>query len=177
MIVPVPNGYAEVLKLYGDPVSFLDDHGMPTPFWTLRMTRVPFPSPLPLGWNPSAFAKSATVHSKIADELAQVFARLVQEGLWARHIKTFDGAYTWRTQRGSTSKLSMHSFGAAVDFNAATNQLGSVPMDPPDLKAALPPGRADMSPEVVRVFESCGWTWGGRFHRPDPMHFQYAKGV
>lgn len=125
------------------------------------MVPVVFPKPLPLGWNPTKFAKSARVNREIANETARVFELLEKEGLWPL-LKTYDGGYAWRTQRGSTTKLSMHSFGVALDFNAATNALGA-------------PG--DMSLSIVQVFESHGWTWGGRFQRPDPMHFQYAKGV
>jgi len=55
----------------------------------------------------------------------------------------------------------MHSFGAALDLNAETNQLGT-------------PG--DMDAGLVQLFEACGWTWGGRWKRSDPMHFQFGSG-
>lgn len=156
-----PTSYAGVLHVYGDPARFLREDGTLSHLWEAQMTKVSFPRPLPLGWAKETLAKAARVNIVIAEETERVFALLEREGLWAL-LKTYDGGYTWRTQRGSTTKLSMHSFGAALDFNAETNALGT-------------PG--DMSAGIVQVFESCGWTWGGRFHRPDPMHFQFASGV
>lgn len=156
-----PAGYAGVLEAFGDPKELIREDGTVSPFWEARMTKVPFPDPLPLGWKPDTLVRSARLNVAVASETEWVFRVLKREDLW-RHLKTYDGGYAWRTQRGSTTKLSMHAFGVALDFNAATNGLGE---------------KGDMHPDVVQVFESCGWTWGGRFKRPDPMHFQYARGV
>jgi D-alanyl-D-alanine carboxypeptidase len=158
-----PTGWDEVYKLYGDPHHFTKDDGTISPLWEARMSVAPFPGPLPLGWNKSKLAKGARVHTVILDEAIRVFDILGQEGLWS-HLRTYDGGYTWRQQRSSTGILSLHAFGAALDFNAETNQQGT-------------PG--DMHPGIVQVFEACGWRWGGRFQgsRVDPMHFQFAKGV
>ena len=167
-----PNGYSQVLEFYGDPRVLVQTDGRVSSLWELRMSRVLFPTPLPLGWTVGKdstgkplevkYAKAATVHQNLAEELKNIFKLLEREGLWIK-LRTFDGAYTWRMQRNSATKLSMHSFGAALDFDAATNQLGQKD--------------GDINQEIVQVFESRGWTWGGRFQRPDPMHFQFAKGV
>jgi|GEM_PF-1967487 len=53
--------------------------------------------------------------------------------------------------------LSMHAWGLAVDLNVATNGLGRTPQ---------------MDPRVVEVFERWGFSWGGRWSRPDGMHFE-----
>jgi hypothetical protein len=156
-----PQGYAGVVALYGDPSHFVRDDGTVSPLWEARMAKVEFPEPLPLGWDKSKLARTARVNVAILDEVRQVFDLLEREGLW-RHFRTYDGGFAWRQQRGSTSKLSMHAFGAALDFNAETNQMGT---------------RGDMHEGVVQIFEACGWTWGGRFQgsRIDPMHYQFAK--
>ena len=61
-------------------------------------------------------------------------------------------------------KISMHSFGLALDLNATTNPYTSSCSD-----------RFDMPPEVVEVFEKNGFLWGGRFSRnADYMHFEYC---
>ena len=31
-----------------------------------------------------------------------------------------------------------------------------------------------IDPRVVRIFESWGFAWGGRWSVPDPMHFELA---
>lgn len=154
-----PVGIVEIKALYGDPSGFMRDDGTVSPIWEMRMVKVPFPGPVALGWNRDVTVKTARVNQIVAAELERVFRSLQTGRLWD-YIQTFDGGYTWRSQRGS-GRLSMHGYGGAVDFNSATNELGT---------------KGDMHPEVVAVFENLGWEWGGRWRRPDPMHFQYAKG-
>lgn len=68
-------------------------------------------------------------------------------GCWvARHID-------WSPRR----PLSMHAWGLAVDFNVQTNQLGA---------------RPTMDPRIVAIFDRWGFVWGGRWSRPDGMHFE-----
>ena len=155
-----PVGSIEIKALYGDPFSLMRDDGTPSPLWEMRMVKVPLPGPLPLGWQPDITVKTARVNQVIAAELERVLRTLRSCGAW-EHIETFDGGYTWRAQRGS-GKLSMHAYGGAVDFNAAENGLGMKPM---------------MHSSVVDVFEGHGWAWGGRWKRPDGMHFQYGSGM
>ncbi len=157
-----PDGYPAVVAFYGDPRPYVRDDGTPSILWEHRMVKVDFPHPLPLGWELSKLASAARVNQAIAAETERVFRILEKEGLWGR-FRTYDGGYVWRQQRGSTSKLSMHAFGGALDFNAETNKQGH-------------PGDMDLG--VVQVFEACGWSWGGRFQgsRIDPMHFNYARG-
>ena len=97
--------------------------------------------------------------------LIPVFSRVYEEitkSSLAKELKSFDGCYNVRYIRGG-KELSMHSWGIAVDHNASTNLLGT---------------EGDMNRDVVRVFESCGFFWGGNFKRKDPMHFEFThKGV
>jgi hypothetical protein len=55
--------------------------------------------------------------------------------------------------------MSLHSWGLAVDFNAAWNGFGAVPT---------------MSPELVACFTDAGFAWGGVWKKPDGMHHQIA---
>lgn len=154
-----PTGLLEIQKLYGDPAGFIRQDGTVSPLWALRMVRVPFPVPLPIGWLPATAASACSVNQAIADEVTAFFAALQKAQLWTKLV-TYDGGYVWRAQRGS-AKLSMHAYGAALDFNANTNELGT---------------KGDMDPDVVALAENRGWTWGGRWQRPDPMHFQWVRG-
>ncbi len=122
------------------------------------MTLVDLPEPLPLGWVRTRFAKRVRVNQAIAPVVDATFNELYCDGAW-RHLKTYDGGYVFRLSRGS-SRLSMHALGGALDFNAFQNRLGQR-----DFK---------MHPEVVRIFRRYGWTWGGRWRRPDAMHFQFG---
>jgi hypothetical protein len=67
-----------------------------------------------------------------------------------------DWSYGNRDVRGGASK-SNHAFGIAIDVNALTNVLGTA---------------GDMPMEVVTQWEIEGGAWGGRWTRPDPMHFE-----
>ncbi len=98
-------------------------------------------------------------HRLMVDQLAGALGEIEQRGLadlidpsqyggcWVpRHID-FDPA----------DPLSMHAWGLAADFNVSTNGLGMKPT---------------MDPRVVAIFERWGFVWGGRWSRPDGMHFE-----
>lgn len=126
------------------------------------MVSVALPSPLPLGWRVNdqiVMATRVRVNEAIAAEVEALLRTWEESGLWTC-LDTYDGGYVWRPKRTS-SHLSMHSYGAALDFNAATNPMGTS-------------GCMDL--RLVVLAESKGWTWGGRWARPDPMHFQYGTG-
>lgn len=57
-----------------------------------------------------------------------------------------------------SAPLSAHAFGAAVDINSSDNPQG---------------GRGDMHEEVIEAMHEAGFTWGGRWLLPDPMHFEW----
>lgn len=154
-----PFGLTGVYKFYGDPTLFVREDGTVKSTWERLMVRIPFPAPLPLGWNHDLKVTHCKVHGCVADEVKRLFDAWSAANLWDK-IRTYDGGYHWRLKRGS-SRLSMHSFGGALDFNAATNQMGMT---------------GDMDGHLIAVAEALGWSWGGRWMRSDPMHFQWAKG-
>ncbi len=70
------------------------------------------------------------------------------------------GGFACRPIRG-TSQASNHSWGLAIDINWTQNPMQSW-------------FKSDIPPAVVRVWEACGFYWGGRYrNRPDAMHFEY----
>jgi len=94
----------------------------------------------------------------MAEPLENAFKAVCERGLLSE-LKTFDGCYCIRSVWGKPDSPSTHSYGLAVDINAATNKLGT-------------PG--DMSDALAKCFTDQGFTWGKRFMRQDPMHFSYA---
>lgn len=68
------------------------------------------------------------------------------------------GSYSCRPKRGTESP-SEHSNGTANDLNWDRN-----PMRKP-LTTDIPSG-------IIDLWEAHGYTWGGRWKTPDPMHFQ-----
>lgn len=97
-------------------------------------------------------------NTDVAGDLDLIFDGILMCGL-EKELKSFDGCFNVRKIRGSKKRWSLHSFGLAVDFNASTNKMRTF---------------GDMHPEIVSIFETHGWKWGGDFKRKDPMHFQRA---
>ena len=91
--------------------------------------------------------------------LNQAFLNIIERDL-VDEVKTWDGCFHIRKQRGSLLSLSLHSWGLAIDINASWNRLGQKPT---------------MSPALVKCFTDAGFEWGGNWKRPDGMHFQIAK--
>ena len=90
--------------------------------------------------------------------LTNAFENVLKQGI-SDQIKTWDGCFNIRSKRGAKS-MSLHSWGIAIDINAAWNRFGKKPT---------------MSKELVDCFVSAGFSWGGYFKTPDGMHFQLAK--
>lgn len=107
--------------------------------------------------------KGLRVHKKCAESLQRVL-----NAIWDRldhnqaeidriGMSIYGGGYNFRLMRGG-SKLSMHSWGCALDFDPARNGMGDT--------------TPNMDKRVVEEFEREGWEWGG--HWKDGMHFQAA---
>lgn len=83
--------------------------------------------------------------------------------LTASGANIFGGSYNFRLKRNGNT-LSMHSYGCAIDFDPARNQMG----DTTPFLAKYP--------FIVKAFEDQGAVWGGRWAGAscDGMHFQFA---
>jgi hypothetical protein len=103
---------------------------------------------------------SVTCHRLLVPQLHAALDEIERAGL-APAIYQYGGCYVPRfIDRDPSKPLSMHAFGLAVDLNTPTNQLGT---------------EGDMDPRVVEIFERWGFVWGGRWSRPDPMHFELGR--
>jgi hypothetical protein len=91
--------------------------------------------------------------------LEAAFWNLINRGLYL-DLVTWDGCFNIRKQRGSLLSMSLHSWGVAIDVNAAWNGLGKTPQ---------------LTPAFVKAFKDAGFDWGGDWKRKDGMHFQLAK--
>lgn len=92
-----------------------------------------------------------TCHRALVPALRGALTELVDRGLLTSLDRRAAGCWNPRTIVGTTQP-SRHAWGAAVDL---------VPL-PPD-------------PEVIAVMERWGFTWGGRWVEPDPVHFEYLR--
>lgn len=85
-----------------------------------------------------------------------------------REIHAFDGLFNIRYVRGSKTRLSLHSFGIAIDLNAANNPLGLTK------KQSIDKGLVPFSNLFDEIWKDAGWTLGIDFSRPDGMHREYT---
>jgi len=132
----------DCLKKYGDPSN------------ERNMTMWDVPADLEHGHIP----KKIYCNKDLIGPLSLAFKNVNERGL-AEQIKTWDGCFNIRKKRGATSS-SLHSWGIAIDINAAWNGFGKHPT---------------MSPELVKCFTDAGLDWGGTWKKPDGMHFQLSK--
>lgn len=133
---------ADCLKKYGNPES------------ENNMTLWDVPTQLEIGIIP----KRIYCNKDMIAPLSKAFENLIRTDA-VRELKTWDGCFNIRKKRGLSS-MSLHSWGIAIDVDAAWNGLGKEPV---------------LSPVVVKCFTDAGFEWGGTWKRKDGMHFQLAS--
>lgn len=94
-------------------------------------------------------------------------ALLAEHPEYRSRLLPVSGTFAWRAIAG-TDRLSMHSFGVAIDVNHKRNTYWQwyKGNDPLGLRTAFPA-------QVVEVFERHGFIWGGKWAEFDIMHFEY----
>jgi len=102
-----------------------------------------------------------TCHRVMLPQLRGALREIVDSGLAASiDPSDYGGCYAPRfIGRDPSRGLSLHTWGIAIDLNVATNQVGTI-------------GALDR--RVVRILNRWGFSWGGTWRMPDPMHFQLA---
>ena len=152
---------------YGSPT--LNGHGLPgpDPKWERdNLVLVALPWEARASWNVALPVHSIRVHKLCAASLARVLVAVWEDCGKAQAeidrigLSAIGGGYSWRLMRGG-NRLSMHSFGCAVDLDPERNGLGD----------ATPA----MDRRVIDAFTAEGWTWGGGWRVKDGMHFQAAR--
>jgi hypothetical protein len=99
-----------------------------------------------------------TCHRKLIPMVRAAIEEIMGSGL-VSEIKVYSGCWASRTiARSPTAPPSYHAYGAAIDINAPENPYGAKPT---------------MNREVVRIFESWGFNWGGDFLIRDGHHFEW----
>lgn len=105
--------------------------------------------------------KKIFIHKDFMIVLKRAFHALEAVNLHTE-IKVFDGCFNIRFVRGSKTVLSVHSWGCAIDLNAAENPLATSGKWPEAFIETM---------TSSGVF--CGQNWTGR---KDPMHFALVNG-
>lgn len=132
----------QCLKKYGTPES------------EAHMTLWDVPTTLEIGEIP----KRIYCNRDMVAPLAKAFENLIATG-HVKELRTWDGCFNIRKKRGASSS-SLHSWGIAIDVNAAWNGFGKQPV---------------LSAGFVKCFKDAGFDWGGDWTKKDGMHFQLAR--
>lgn len=91
----------------------------------------------------SALPKKIYCNKDLVIPLTNALSNLMLANLTSE-LKTWDGCFNIRSKRGSKS-ISLHSWGIAIDVNAAWNRFGK---------------KGNMSKEFARCFTDAGFDWG-----------------
>lgn len=153
----------EVITIFGDPAMYKDPSGdFDEELWQKTiLSAIPLPAPLPLSWNHLIHVYRIRCHWRIAKPLRSALEKIYEVDLW-NELSDTGGCYNFRPNVNNKRAPSRHCWGIAIDLDVMDN-----------------PNRAkgDMHPTVIRVMEDHGFMWGGRFQKPDPMHFEWSKEI
>jgi len=89
---------------------------------------------------------------------------LKQHPQFHKYLVPIGGTFTWRKIAG-TQRLSVHSFGAAIDINVKYSAYWRWS------KNGKYQNRIPIP--IVKAFERHGFIWGGKWRHFDTMHFEY----
>ena len=100
---------------------------------------------------------TVTCHRLMLPQLRGALQEVQDAGL-AGTLTTYSGCYVPRfIERDPERSISLHTWGIAIDMDAATNGRGTV---------------GTMDRRVVEIFKRWGFAWGGDWRYTDPMHFE-----
>lgn len=101
--------------------------------------------------------KTLYCHKILVEPFIDAVSKIQKKG-GLDHLTSFDGCFAIRRSRRDV-RQSVHSWGLAIDINAADNQLGVKPT---------------IDQVIIDSFQSAGFVWGGDWQVPDGMHFQFV---
>jgi hypothetical protein len=152
--------YKKLISRYSDPMKYT--RAFESQFMVL------WPVPMWIDTHIPALPNKIYINKDIVKVFEDTMNALVSNGCY-KEIMTFDGMFNVRYIRGSKTKLSIHSWGLAIDLNAAHNPLGHTK------DMCIAKGLTPFSNEFDNTFRNLGWTCGIDFSRADGMHFEYTK--
>jgi len=82
-----------------------------------------------------------------------------------RYLTPIGGTFKWRKIAG-TKRMSVHSFGAAIDINVKYSAYWRWSKGGYRYRNQIPK-------KIVKIFEKHGFIWGGKWYHYDTMHFEY----
>lgn len=159
-----PKSDTESLSGFYGKITVTDD-GQPSRNWQhsfLDVANLPFP--MVLAWDKKSVIRRIAVNRYCRKSLMNILS-LIKKQFDEREriclgLNLFGGCYCYRQKR-MEKELSVHSWAAAIDIDPNGNPFGK---------------KGSMDERIVEIFENEGWQWGGRWKKPDPMHFEATNG-
>ncbi len=106
-----------------------------------------------------------TKKERVADRIRAIAKELnALPPSYKKFLTPIGGTFKWRKIAG-TSRLSVHSFGAAIDIRVKYSAYWRWSKGKP-YKNQIPA-------KIVQIFEKYGFIWGGKWYHYDTMHFEY----
>ncbi|OOS20910.1 M15 family metallopeptidase [Moraxella pluranimalium] len=128
-------------------------------------------------WKPSNIKLKFNHKNGAAKQLEKVGNEIAQNPALKKYVAKSLGTFNWRNIAG-TNRLSVHSFGVAVDFQLPQGQHKYWRWDGCTTEDKVCPYPKqlisdDNLKQVVRIFEKHGFIWGGKWASYDSPHFEY----
>ena len=146
--ISVPYGLMQIKETFGDPSKD------PESYEKENIVSLQIPFSMPLSWDINVKTNKIKCHKLIKPILSDIFKIIYKTNKNNELIKNYGGCYCHRAKSTNPKELSIHSFGTAIDLNIGMIQ----PV------------------ELINLFTSYGFEWGGNWKKPDTMHFQYCTG-
>lgn len=105
------------------------------------------------------------VHKKLKKVEGDLKRLVVKKPKLKKFLTPTSGTFKWRVIAG-TKRLSVHSFGAAIDINVKYSAYWRWSKGEYKYRNQIPI-------EIVKIFEKHGFIWGGKWYHYDTMHFEY----
>lgn len=155
---------AALNAFYGDPRGGAEG----SPFWQ-SMNLVRWAPPFPIFYSDELHEQlpHLRVHKKCVATFDAAFkdvlASLGHDYIVAHRLNISGGTYCYRVERGG-SRLSVHSWGCAIDMDPGHNPFPSHWRGPPQIDA-----------KFAAILQKHGFCWRGAYGDIDPMHFQLCQ--
>lgn len=133
-----------------------------------NIVRIVPPYQMLFSWNQMP-VKTIQCHRKVQPYLLKALQGIAQEfssnDIAKYQLNKCGGCFSSPRPRRNGTRLSLHSFGAAIDISPDINRLGRIYQQ----------DKGMMPMKVVEIFKDQGAKWGGLWRvAPDAMHFEWT---
>jgi len=146
-------------------------YGIPNETGKGYLTTIELPFPMIIAWDRKSTVKNIQCHKLIADRLKKALSDILChygiEEIKRLQINVYGGCFNYRLMRGSTTTLSKHSWGTAIDLDPDRNLLHETSKT---ARFARPEYKA-----MIDIFYLNGFISLGREKNYDWMHFEIGS--